>query len=377
MEKQKKSTAYFKNLDGLRFLAAFAVIVAHCQAVVYHGGTRIFSPYVDKLASFGVDFFFVLSGFLISYLLIAEVENTGTIRIRRFYIRRLLRLWPLYFLVGIVGIVGGSFWQNFFNYYPENPYTTSQMFQNLGFLCSFSTNFQTLLGLNNAVSSLMVAHFWSLGIEEQFYLLWAPMLLIFRRHVIHLVITFICIGFIINELPPDWFGAYHRFQYNFTGGRFFHFALGAAVAWYFQHRTPPIIDDSLLARCLSWAVQLTMLVPMMMYLFGDEFHETHERSINGIISAAMLWIATTEHSVLHLEFGWLKYLGKISFGIYVFHLFAVRLAEKILLSQGLTLADPVLHIALPTLATVFSVILAVISYEYFEKYFLNLKTKYK
>ena len=102
----KSVPSYFKNLDGLRFIAALFVIIGHAQSMVQDRlGINPYIGFADKLATFGVDFFFVLSGFLISFLMYAELAETGTIHIRKFYIRRILRLWPLYYLFGFASIL--------------------------------------------------------------------------------------------------------------------------------------------------------------------------------------------------------------------------------------------------------------------------------
>ena len=142
MTNDKKIPVYFKNLDGLRFIAAFFVIVGHCQNIV--GGyyqqknfTVPYQPFANKLAVFGVDFFFVLSGFLIAYMLIEEIEKTGTLQVRRFYIRRSLRLWPLYLVVGTIGILTANFFITWFNVGYEQG-TARDIFVNLLFLFTFS-----------------------------------------------------------------------------------------------------------------------------------------------------------------------------------------------------------------------------------------------
>mgnify|MGYP000751166612 CR=1 FL=1 len=105
---QAASPIYFKGFNGVRFIAASAVIVHHIEeykAVYLFGRDDLWArPFVYQLGRLGVALFFVLSGFLITYLLLAEKQKTGTIAIRKFYIRRVLRIWPLYFL--IVGFVG-------------------------------------------------------------------------------------------------------------------------------------------------------------------------------------------------------------------------------------------------------------------------------
>ena len=246
--------AYFKNLDGLRFLAAFAVILGHCQHVILqYQGYSPYVPFANKLAAFGVDFFFVLSGFLISYLLIQEIHKTGTINIRAFYYRRLLRIFPLYFLVGLLGIFTGDFWVKQFHYlslfdgkYVDYVYTVKDFTKNLLFLCTFSINIQTLLGLQNPVSSLTVGHFWSLGIEEQFYLIWAPALFFFKRYVGVVILLFLAVGFYFNHLPETNFKDYYMFPYNFTINRFWYFGLGAAFAWWIHYFSLKMIRDMVL-----------------------------------------------------------------------------------------------------------------------------------
>lgn len=95
---------YFKNLDGIRFIAALLVILHHAQFFKSHFKVDAFSFLNEAFVStgrIGVNLFFVLSGFLISYLLLSEQAQTGTINFKNFYVRRILRIWPLYLAYGI------------------------------------------------------------------------------------------------------------------------------------------------------------------------------------------------------------------------------------------------------------------------------------
>jgi peptidoglycan/LPS O-acetylase OafA/YrhL len=103
-----QSRIYFKNLDGLRFFAAVVVICAHYITVL--GDTmqsgkwsRIILTLDGSGAEIGVNFFFVLSGFLITYLILTDTETTNISYVKKFYIRRVLRIWPLYFLSIAIG----------------------------------------------------------------------------------------------------------------------------------------------------------------------------------------------------------------------------------------------------------------------------------
>ncbi len=387
MNSEKKQDIYFKNLDGLRFLAAFAVIIGHCQSILFKNsdniGIRVYSPFANKLGSFGVDFFFVLSGFLISYLLMREIEETKTVNVKHFYFRRFLRIWPLYFAVGIVYIFCGTTFSLFFNGwigYPPSVQSTQQLLENLWYLGTFSINFQTLWQQGN---QFQVGHFWSLAVEEQFYLIWAPVFLIFRKRLLLAILVFITIGFLFNLPPSTWFSSFHQFQYNFTANRFLQFGTGALLAWllYNDFLTPQYV----LSKIQSYALQLAVLVPMMMYLLGnhyspEEYQDGCQQYVNTIISVSIIACAITQYSIFHFEFSWLKYLGKISFGIYVFHIFAVRTVAYLLMTNAhlpWIERNPMFHFLFVFWATLFAILLSALSYEFLEKPFLKLKRHYK
>ena len=158
---------YFPNLDGLRFLAFFSVFLFHSFYTPYpaiqastayrwaHGLTRS--------GDLGVNFFFVLSGFLITYLLLCERQATGRIAIGPFYVRRILRIWPLYFVVlllgfGVLPIVRAHFGEHEFHEtaHPAYFWLFLANFNNLYYGCQTPT--LTVL--------------WSVCVEEQFYLVW-------------------------------------------------------------------------------------------------------------------------------------------------------------------------------------------------------------
>ncbi len=389
MSNDKKIPVYFKNLDGLRFIAAFFVILGHCQNIVgipyqQKNLTVPYQPFANKLAVFGVDFFFVLSGFLIAYMLIEEVEKTGTIQVRRFYIRRSLRLWPLYLLVGIIGILTANFFINFFNVgYGQG--TTRDLFVNLLCLVTFSLNFETLFGWMNGGGSLMLGHFWSLGVEEQFYLAFAPLLRWAKHKMGWLFLSLIFIGFLSSffweQLANDVFNLHLNAQklndsfYNFTVNRFFYFGLGGLFAWL-EHGKK-LTPQYPLPIWANYALQLSFLIPSLFLLFRWVFFDYANWFINGILAVGFVAIAINNHSIFRLEQAWLKYLGKISFGIYIFHLFAIRLSEKILLTLNVDIFTTNYLILYPLIATILAVLFAIISYEFFEKHFLKLKNKFR
>src|SRR5260370_28291020 len=95
------STVYFPGLNGLRFFAGMLVVISRVELMKDHQGYRSAAANlaVYELGRLAVTFFFVLSGFLITYLLLTENSSAGAIEIRKFYVRRMVRIWPLYYLM--------------------------------------------------------------------------------------------------------------------------------------------------------------------------------------------------------------------------------------------------------------------------------------
>jgi peptidoglycan/LPS O-acetylase OafA/YrhL len=394
---------HFKNLDSLRFLAALAVIMGHCQSIIYqYQGFTPYAPFANKLASFGVDFFFVLSGFLISYLLMQEINQTGTINIRAFYRRRILRIFPLYFLVGLIGIFTGDFWMKYFDFltlyngqYADYVYNSTDLLRNLFFLSTFSINIQTLLGLQNPVSSLNVGHLWSLAIEEQFYLIWAPVVFVFKRHLGAVIVFFLALGLYFNQLLEANFSQYYMFHYNFTINRFWYFGLGAAFAWFLCHfsikmlwdlvlialkkaKLPPSVFGLISApktlKLMVLGVQLACFIPMLNYLFGTLYFGANAYILNALIALFIIAVAVVDYSILSvlcLDNKVFKYLGNISYGIYMFHIFSIFLSYKLLKDSGVSEKSGAFYLLCPILATLLATGLAALSYHFFEQRFLR------
>ena len=165
--------------------------------------------------------------------------------------------------------------------------------------------------------------------------------------------------------------------------RFLQFGTGALFAWLLHHNF--LTPQYSLSKWQSRMLQLAILTPMMMHLLGkhyysDEFKDGYEQIVNTIISVSIIASAITQHSIMHFEFALLKYLGKISFGIYVFHIFAVRVVAHILMTNGhtpLIERNPIFHFLFPFWATLFAILLSALSYEFLEKPFLKLKRKFK
>ena len=165
----ESNKVFFPNLEGLRFFAFFVVFVNHAtHSLGYfnHSNKYAFiNLHFFKNGDLGVSFFFVLSGFLITYLLLKEKELSGKINIKNFYLRRILRIWPVYFLVVALCLIVFPRLGNLVpGWFPISVDTSSL---NPLFYLTFTGNFDYLV---NGISNVMIGVLWSVSIEEQFYL---------------------------------------------------------------------------------------------------------------------------------------------------------------------------------------------------------------
>lgn len=204
------------SLDGWRALSIALVIGSHVQLMSAFSGSP--DATIFSFGEYGVDVFFVLSGFLITYLLLIEKQKVGTISIKDFYIRRAYRILPIYFaFMGTVFVItlitafkiSGQHWAQ---------------------LLTFTANYK----IEEAVPG-PVAHIWSLSVEEQFYLAWPSLLLLTLSRRKPVFWTVIGIGFFIALPPVARLAGYVGIGGMFTG--YFSFftrcdgiALGALAA---------------------------------------------------------------------------------------------------------------------------------------------------
>ena len=163
-----RAVRYFGSLDALRCLAIVGVIWQHSPAIPHAA-----MPFSDAGAS-GVGLFFVLSGFLITTLLLREESATGGINLRDFYVRRTLRIFPLYYAVlGLYTVLVLLLEHN----------AAGRLFiNNLPYYITYTSNWFVDLIVNEDGQRRVIFVFaWSLATEEQFYLFWPSIMKFFRR----------------------------------------------------------------------------------------------------------------------------------------------------------------------------------------------------
>jgi peptidoglycan/LPS O-acetylase OafA/YrhL len=380
---------YIPALDGVRGLAILVVMLCHFVWVVSDVGQGgVAAP--DKVSKlgvellktgrYGVDLFFVLSGFLITGILLDSKNDSHYFR--NFYARRTLRIFPLYYAVlAIVFVVMPLFvtWSA-----AEQQAVDSQWW-----LWTYLGNIKNSFWSPDFFQQerLWLGHLWSLAIEEQFYLVWpAVILLLSRTAAIRLCAAMIVGAFLVRlGFMLIWPGERGLFvALYFTFSKLDTLALGAFFA--FAARSERGLSS--FGRIAPWAFLCTglMLAPLVLLKYNKEsmfgaFAESSKLAIICFFCGSLLVMAV--HSNGRGLVGWLfttafmRFLGKYSYGIYIFHELLAPLFNGPL---GIRSLSPKLggswHLALAVhmaLAFVITIGLAMVSWNLLEKHMLKLK----
>ncbi len=186
---------YFPGLNGLRFIAAISVVLGHIEQIKGWFGLPRAGFSLDWAILNGDDavtLFFALSGFLITYLLLGEQARTGTIHVRKFYARRILRIWPLYYLLVFIGFALMSLVPLEGYTGLNSPRTTHALLAHLLFVPNVLPFFSIWIA--------GITHLWTIGVEEQFYILWPLLLRRFARYGLLMMVGIIALKLIVFTL---------------------------------------------------------------------------------------------------------------------------------------------------------------------------------
>lgn len=357
-----EKTLYFKKLDSLRMIAFLVVYSSH---TFYHtlemiNMTEFIRPIFGQGAQ-GVRLFFVISGFLITYLLLIEYEFNYKINIKNFYIRRTLRIWPLYYLILLVGIYILPNISGIFKF-------CGDPFMNLFFLNNFNI-FETGNCFN---PHILIA--WSVAIEEQFYLIWP---IIFYFGVKKKILPLICIsGFIFSYLYSvfidyNYFSSICNINYLLIG------CYGACLyKKYFKDINNSWIKSNYF---LCFLIAFLCFVTIILSNFSEEFIDFIyiKEILYPIIYLLIVLYCVSNDSSFNRKGKTFSSLGKYTYGMYLYHplivLFIKIIFDKLKWDY---LNDPILSFNVVILSLISTIIISIISYEYFEKIFLNFKQKF-
>lgn len=414
---QSNKGVYFPGLNALRFFAAGAVIITHVELIKYylrevygfkpywldiwgkwHTGEQIgeriiqstpfetilnhdyiqwYHPLTAEAGPLGVIFFFVLSGFLITYLLFTERNVVGHISVRQFYIRRFLRIWPLYYAIVLIGflvlprfdifhipaqseIIDGPssvFWQSFALFmfiFPNLAMSIFGPFPNIGQL-------------------------WSIGVEEQFYIGWPWLMKKAKNHfrtVVFVILGIIALKALIlafdGILNPSYWDIVIRF---FAMTKLESMAIGGLGAWALFYKKEQVLKYVYHPATQAMAY---LGIPFLLYFTPAILQNGIHLVYSVLFLIIIMNVSTNPKSWLKLEHPILHTLGKISYGLYMYHMLIITAVIHTLAplipeaSRNGFSANLLFYVASFSI----SIAISYLSYRFFESRFIRMKSRF-
>jgi peptidoglycan/LPS O-acetylase OafA/YrhL len=365
-----KYKVFFPNLDGLRFLSFLAVFLNHCfyTDIVFlkdNAAYRFIKEGLFHSAEQGVDFFFVLSGFLITYLLLKENEITGAINVKNFYIRRILRIWPLFYFCVLFGFVAFPFFKSLFGLVPEgNPRLLPYLF--------FLNNLD--LVKHGIPDASVLGVLWSIAVEEQFYIMWPLILSVAApRKYVPVFAFFIALSLVFRGFNH----ANHLYLTHHTLAVISDMAVGGLAAFLAigNKKFLAAIADLSRAKIASIYAAVFLLLFFKPVFFSLPVPIILERLITSVIFCLVILEQNFARASLFKmsRFKLMTRLGKYTYGLYCFHTIGILIMLALFgfLKSDMGSWQVVSVNIFASLAI--TVIMSLLSYRFLESQFLKLK----
>lgn len=364
-QKGIQTISHFYNFNALRFVAAFLVVLHHAESLRKdHGLFHLKDFGLFQNGANAVTFFFVLSGFLITYLLLKEQGKTATISIKHFYLKRVLRIWPLYFLLVIIGVFIQPLLVEWMHLSYKLPYSFSETWY---FFVFFLPGMVTFYFGNHLLEPL-----WSIGVEELFYLIWAPIFKFLKRIIFPVMLGIIGLKMILLVAASHgWFNEETRYLIRIL--QFESMALGGLAAYVIYYFGNHSFFQSKSRKAFLFVMALLALAIVFVHTktFDDALFATIIKSL--VFALFLLLMGVKNQATKVGEHKWLVYFGEISYGIYMYHLVVLTgLVELMKVLKIHPIVDTAIYFVL---ATGITIGVAALSKATFENYFLKFKPK--
>jgi len=363
---------YFPNLDALRLFAFLLVFLEHM--VLTNDTALKSSPLMllynshFNLASVGVGFFIVLSGFLITWIILEEYQNTSEFSLSNFWLRRCLRIWPLYFLmifIGFVLIISARYICN----------SPVHDMPPLTYLFSFTLNFY--MANHGTAFLFFIAFLWSISMEEQFYTLWGIILKWAKSLLPIICFLFILISIVFRIVYKAENNNLYYNSLNWIG----NFSIGSLLAYSAMKGGKNFDSLKRIPKPFSALVYLLFALNLIFYnyIYSSEMMTILERLIGSLFFAFILFDQTfNENCLFNLSTSnKLRYLGKISYGLFCYHGLVLLLFSRFIEHFGWLNVPLYVFLINPLITFALTVLISAISYEYVEKPIMRLRYKIK
>lgn len=372
---------YFHSLDALRFFAFVKVFIFHIPLFFVATEEPLMAWYSDHIrhgGGVGVSFFFTLSGFLIAYILTAEKLKTGTINVRRFIMRRGLRIWPLYYLGVLLALLIPyeiaqtiGFHTNWGGYDPD-----------WRFSLFFLENYKSLMmDLSPKTTPLTV--FWSLCIEVQFYLVWMIVVFFIRRKAIPYFMFFAIVASWFFRIYSNSFWENEIIVNNDLFTNMDYFAISGLLGYVVAVNRERVSE--FVMRIPVW-IQWVYLIAVLLLMFNLKTVFMHDLwwlnlfkfTIQAVIFTFLILLFIPQKSIVKIsDKSILTKLGKLSYGLYVYHIIWIHVLFRIYRNHEIVLDNWMNYISFMFITFVGTVFTAYLSYRFFEEPILLLRERLK
>ncbi|AHF17058.1 acyltransferase family protein [Niabella soli] len=376
---------YYPRLDSIRAIAVLAVFLCHSEISRQLSVDK--SPFQFSGGTYGVDVFFVLSGYLITTILLKEILQTGTINKSRFYLNRALRLFPAIGVALILMVIPIYFIAD-----------KTQALSNSFFLVTYTGDIVPLFlhFFKNLQFPVFFGHSWSLAVEEQFYLLYTFVLL-FAFHYYtkfsskkNLLDTFPTFNILFLVLLIASSIILKDRYYKFFGWRFFEIFFGCYTALFFNMAYNRIYTGSPKTQKITrfinkiYTNRYSLVITLILFGYFLFFNTKYFLNLNFYLITIMASIlivnaVNVENRGLNkiLNNKTLVYLGKRSYGIYLYHYPLLASIEYGYVKFPFTIKNVYEKAFIDdSICFLLTLLIAILSYQYIEKYFLKLKRSF-
>lgn len=371
---------YFKNFNSLRFYAFLLVFIGHVVVgfQLEENWLKNFSSHYD-LSHYGVIFFFVLSGFLITIILLKGQQKNQKVNILYFYTKRVRRIWPVYFMVIVVGFLIVPLFIYIANKFGLNMYSVSGTdINSLPWFIFFISNiYISYFGFLSPIINIL----WSVAIEEQFYIVWPWFVKYTRNNLLIFIILILVFVFSVLFRYFD-FGSLAEHIHTFACiGSLAIGCLGAYLTFYNQK----VLDFfTNLKWIYSLSIYLLIALSFILICFKEELHLNNALSMSLIyaILSILFLVFILEQGLSKkplIPFGKSKvteYLGTISYGLYAYHMIAFTVIVTILKVLNLSVSHNLIIYILAIIVTfILTILISYLSYKYIERPIINKNIK--
>jgi len=355
LQRERRAGSFYRpELDALRFVAFLLVFIRHVtpfdppMLVKYLHlpySAAVIIANICQTGAFGVYLFFALSAYLITALLLREKEQYGKLHITQFYVRRALRIWPLYFFILVIGSIYSVC-------YPPFDYGT------IPYFVFFSGNWMEVVG---RIPSYVLAAMWSISVEEQFYLVWPP---IVSNLSVSGIKTAAAVMLVVPALALPL-----GFALGFSG---WHFAFMNSFSCVSAMGAGILVACCEIPRLPRWLLATTAAIA---WYFAAALH-LGDAPVTSVVAVALIVLGSS--CLLIAAMGLTARptfieLGKISYGLYVYHALAIAVTQQVMGRLAVSVKGyPMVIFG----SFVLTIAMAFASYKLLEAPFLRLKERF-